>query len=294
MSSPQTLWLGRVRRPGRTRHHVVRVWTSGRPPSADDVAEEIPDPFLAARLDAGAPVGTHVDELARTVEPVTAGVRSPIGELEVVAPVRAPKILCVGRNYRAHAAEMGNEVPSEPMLFLKPGSALIGNGQPIRRPAGYERVDMEAELVVVIGGTGRNLDRDQARELILGYSLGVDVSNRDLQRADKQWTRAKGADSFAPLGPWIRVTDRGVEPPGEARIQGRLDGELRQDAPLSDMVFDVPTVLAHASASMTLEPGDLVYTGTPEGVAPLQPGQSIEVSLLGFELGVLRNPVAAG
>lgn len=273
-----TTWLGRVLARGDAEPRWVRVVTDGHAPAGDSVVEEIV-----------APAGPHpFDALA----PLQGGLRRSLDEVTLAVPIRPSKILCVGRNYRAHAEEMGNEVPAEPLLFFKPPSALVASGQAIVRPAGYERVDMEAELVVVIGRRGRNIPVDRALQHVAGYTLGNDVSNRDLQRRDGQWTRAKGFDTFAPLGPFVRLVAPGEVPPGSARVQGLVDGELRQDAPLSDMIFDVSTIVAHISACMTLEPGDVIYTGTPAGVTELKPGRVAMVTLSGWALGQLRNPVA--
>jgi 2-keto-4-pentenoate hydratase/2-oxohepta-3-ene-1,7-dioic acid hydratase in catechol pathway len=238
-----------------------------------------------------APAGSDLAAAVRTATPVR---RWALREVELAPPLCPSKILCVGRNYRAHAEEMGNEVPAEPLLFFKPPSALVASGQPVVRPEGYERVDMEAELVAVIGRRGRRIAAGDALDHVAGYTLGNDVSNRDLQRRDSQWTRAKGFDTFAPLGPFVRLVAPGEALPGSAKIQGWLDGELRQEAPLSAMVFDVAAVIAHVSACMTLEPGDVIYTGTPSGVCPLSPGQTTAVTLAGFDLGQLSNPVVVG
>jgi 2-keto-4-pentenoate hydratase/2-oxohepta-3-ene-1,7-dioic acid hydratase in catechol pathway len=290
--SERTLWLGRVRvRAGElVEERAVRVWTDGRAPAADDRVEEIPDPFELARRHRGGG-GAHVASLAREVETVRGGISSRVAEVELAPGVRPSKILCIGRNYREHAAEMGNEVPTEPLLFYKPSSALVAPGEAIELPAGFERIDMESELVAVIGRYGRRLDPATAADHVAAYTLGNDVSCRDLQRTDKQWTRAKGFDTFAPLGAWLRVVRPGERVPGEARIQGRLDGDLRQDAPLSAMVFDVGALLAYITEHITVEPGDVVFTGTPQGVSPLRPGQEIEVRLEGWTLGRLSNPV---
>lgn len=282
-------WLGRVRMRGERKSHPVRVVTDGRPPHPEDLLDILRDPFDDE---------LWPEQLASTWERLhdDAAVERPavatVDDVDVLAPCRPGKVLCVGRNYRAHAAEMGNAVPTEPMMFHKPSSAVIGGGAAVVVPHGFDRVDMESELVAVIGTRGRNIPSERALAHIAGYTLGNDVSNRDLQRGDKLWTRGKGFDTFAPLGPWIRVAEPGATLPGEARIQGRLDGELRQDAALADMVFSIADVVAFISACMTLEPGDALYTGTPEGVSALRPGQTIEVTLEGFELGTLRNPTA--
>lgn len=261
--------------------------TDGAAPGPEDLLDIIRDPFddelWPEQL-------TSVWERLGADEIMAQAGAAQIADVEVLAPTRPGKVLCVGRNYRAHAAELGNTVPEEPLMFFKPSSAVIGSGQSIVVPAGFERVDMESELVAVIGTRGRNIKAADALQHVAGYCLGNDVSNRDLQRGDKLWTRGKGFDSFAPLGPWVRVTEPGFALPSEARVRGTLDGQLRQDAPIGDMVFDIPTVIEFISACMTLEPGDVIYTGTPEGVSQLQPGQRIEIELAGFELGSLVNP----
>jgi 2-keto-4-pentenoate hydratase/2-oxohepta-3-ene-1,7-dioic acid hydratase in catechol pathway len=291
MAVRSTLWVGQVRVPGDRRHRTVRVWTEGDAPGPDDVVEQIACPFMHARRSEGACDGAHAAVLARELPGLEGGVRRPLGELELAPPVRPGKIVCVGRNYGAHAKEMGNDVPSEPLLFFKPSSALQASGQPIVLPPGYERIDMEAELVAVIGCEARHVTQDDALSIVAGYALGNDVSCRDLQQRDKQWTRAKGFDTFAPLGPFVRIVEPAEHPPSDARIRGFVDGELRQDAPLRDMIFDLGFVLAYLGQVMTLEPGDVVYTGTPAGVSPLQPGQTCAVQLEGWSLGRLLNPI---
>lgn len=202
------------------------------------------------------------------------------------APLRAPgKILCVGRNYRAHAAELDNAVPEEPLLFFKPPSAIVPPEAPIVRPRGFERVDFEGELGVIIGRRCRRVSREAARDFVFGYTIVNDVTVRDLQKKDGQWTRAKGFDSFCPVGPVV-ATD--IDPT-RLRVITRVDGQVRQDAPTSDMIFDIPTLIAVASRVMTLEPGDLIATGTPAGVGPLVAGNVVEVEIAG--IGILRNPV---
>lgn len=274
-----TTWLGRVLARGDAEARWVRVVTDGHAPAGDALVEEVAPP-------------SGLDPFASLV-PRVGGLRRPLSDVTLAVPVQPSKIICVGRNYRAHAEEMGNEVPAEPLLFFKPPSALVASGRPIVRPPGYERVDMEAELVAVIGRRGRNVPVEHAHEYVAGYTLGNDVSNRDLQRKDGQWTRAKGFDTFAPLGPFVRLAPAEDRPPGSARVQGFIDGELRQDAPLSAMVFDVATIVAYISACMTLEPGDVIYTGTPSGVSELKPGQVSMVTVSGWALGQLRNPIAS-
>ena len=195
------------------------------------------------------------------------------------------KIVGIGQNYRAHAAEMGKGIPSEPLMFLKPPSALCGDGAPIGRPAGYARVDHEAELGVIIGTRARRIRRADALAHVLGYVCVNDVTVRDLQAKDGQWTRAKGFDSFCPVGP--RLVS-GLDP-ADLRVLCRVDGVVRQDSRTSDLIFDVPTLIAFVSQHMTLEPGDLISTGTPAGVGNLVPGDVVEIEIEG--IGVLRNPV---
>lgn len=284
-------WIGRASLPGESAVRSVRITTNGRAPTGDDTATEIADPFASALPATGGDGHGDPWQLAHDLPARQGGVRAPLGELVLRPPVRPGKIVCVGRNYAAHAKEMGNDVPTEPLLFTKPASALLVGGDALQLPRGFERIDMEAELVVVIGRAARGLDRGDALRHVAGYALGNDVSCRDLQKLDKQWTRAKGFDGFAPIGPFVRMHPPGEALPGEVRVQGFIDDELRQDAPLSAMIFDIPYVLAYIAACMTLEPGDLVYTGTPEGVSALAPGLTTSVTTLGFDLGRLSTPV---
>lgn len=197
------------------------------------------------------------------------------------------KIVGIGVNYRAHAAEMGKPLPAEPLMFLKPPSAVIGDGEPIRRPANFARVDHEAELGVVIGTRAHRVPRDRALEVVAGYSCVNDVSVRELQQRDGQWTRAKGFDSFCPIGPRMVA---GLDP-SNLRIRARVNGEVRQDSTTADLIFDVPTLIAFVSEYMTLEPGDVISTGTPAGVGNLAVGDVCEIEIEG--IGILRNPVVA-
>ncbi len=212
----------------------------------------------------------------------------PLSGVRLLAPVVPSKILCVGRNYPAHAAEHGAEVPSEPLLFLKPPSAIIGPGAPILLPPQSARVDYEAEMAVVIGRRCRNVAPEEAWEYVWGITCANDVTARDLQRRDGQWTRAKGFDTFCPVGPWVVVGLTEAEV-ADLAVICRVDGEVRQRGRTSEMVFSPAALIAYASAVMTLEPGDLILTGTPAGVGPLHPGDVVEVEV--EEIGVLRNPV---
>ena len=197
------------------------------------------------------------------------------------------KIIGIGQNYRAHAAEMGKGIPEEPLMFLKPLSAVIVDGAAIERPAGYERVDFEGELGVVIGKRARRVTREQALDYVEGYTIVNDVTVRDLQKKDGQWTRAKGFDTFCPIGP--RVVP-GLDP-AKLHLTTRVNGVVKQDSPTSDLIFDVPTLISFVSQHMTLEPGDIISTGTPSGVGNLNPGDVVEIEISG--IGVLRNPVVA-
>jgi 2-keto-4-pentenoate hydratase/2-oxohepta-3-ene-1,7-dioic acid hydratase in catechol pathway len=197
------------------------------------------------------------------------------------------KIIGIGVNYRAHAIEMGKGLPEEPLMFLKPTSAIVVDGAPIERPAGYERVDYEGELGVVIGKRARRISREHALEHVRGFVCVNDVTVRDLQKKDGQWTRAKGFDTFCPVGPRVVA---GLDP-SNLRITTRVNGVVKQDSTTADLIFDVPTLVAFCSQHMTLEEGDLITTGTPSGVGNLAVGDVVEIQIEG--IGVLRNPVVA-
>ena len=210
-----------------------------------------------------------------------------LDKVRLSAPVHPGKILCIGRNYAAHAKEHHAEVPEVPLLFMKPPSSVIGPGETVYLPPQSRQVEHEAELVAVIGKQGRWINIDEALNHVLGYTIGNDITARDLQNTDGQWTRAKGFDTFCPLGPWIE-TDFD---PGDALITCHVNGELRQMGSTRDMVFSVRQLIAYASTVMTLEPGDILMTGTPAGVGPLQPGDVVEAAIEG--IGKLSNSVAA-
>lgn len=218
----------------------------------------------------------------------TTGERVPLSKVgSLLAPViPRSKVVAVGKNYREHAAEMGGEAPGEPLLFLKPNTAVIGLGDPIVVPPQSERVDYEGELAVVIGKIARNVRAEDAAEHIFGYTVANDVTARDLQEKDGQWTRAKGFDTFCPLGPVIET-----ELSPTAVLRTRLNGELKQEAPISDMVHDIPSIVAYASSVFTLLPGDIILTGTPSGIGPMKAGDTVEVEVDG--VGSLVNPVRA-
>lgn len=212
----------------------------------------------------------------------------PLDKVRLLAPHIPAKIICVGRNYVEHAREHNAEVPEIPLLFLKPSTAIIGPDDNIILPPQSTQVEHEAELTVVIGKAGRWIQPENALQHVLGYTVANDVTARDLQRKDGQWTRAKGFDTFCPLGPWI---DTDFDP-ADAIITCRVNGDLRQMVSSREMVFSVTQLIVFASSVMTLQPGDMILTGTPAGVSPLKDGDVVEVNIEG--LGLLRNPVKAG
>ncbi|MGC1377191.1 MAG: fumarylacetoacetate hydrolase family protein [Anaerolineales bacterium] len=209
----------------------------------------------------------------------------PLAEVKLLAPAQPGKIICIGRNYVEHAKELGNDVPKVPLIFLKPPSSIINPGDTIVLPPQSQQVEHEGELVAVIGKRGRNITIEQARSHILGYTIGNDITARDLQKSDGQWTRAKGFDTFCPFGPWID-TDFDVS---DALITCKVSGQPRQMASTRDMVFNVGTLVAFVSSVMTLETGDILFTGTPSGVGILRDGDQVVVEIEG--LGNLTNPV---
>lgn len=210
-----------------------------------------------------------------------------LDEVQILAPVEPSKVIAVGKNYVDHAHEMDDSVPEEPLIFLKPPSAVIAHLAPIVYPVLSQRVDHEGELAVVIGKPCKHVEPAQAGDYILGYTCGNDVTARDLQRKDGQWTRGKGFDTFLPLGPFL-VTDLDV---AGATVETRLNGQVRQRSPLTNMVFGVNFVISYISQVMTLLPGDVILTGTPSGVSPMQVGDVVEVEING--IGVLRNHLVA-
>ncbi|MGD0346802.1 MAG: fumarylacetoacetate hydrolase family protein [Terracidiphilus sp.] len=238
-----------------------------------------PEGDLAFRVEHG-----RSSSLALGFEPM------PLSAADLLPPVTPSKIICVGRNYREHVAELGNEIPAEPLLFFKPPSSLLRPGGAVVLPTQSERVDFEGELALVIGQRTRNLKPEADwREVVRGFTLANDISARDLQKKDVQWARAKGFDTFCPVGP---VVSDELDIDAGVTLETRVNGELRQQASTHDLIFSVPFLLGHISAAFTLEPGDLVLTGTPSGVGPLKPGDRVEVSIAG--LGVLTNTVEAG
>jgi 2-keto-4-pentenoate hydratase/2-oxohepta-3-ene-1,7-dioic acid hydratase in catechol pathway len=209
-------------------------------------------------------------------------------EVQLLAPTRPGKMLCVGLNYRDHAEEMGKPIPDEPVLFLKPTTALLGPGQPIVYPRMVGRVDYEAELAIVIRRRCRSVSVEEADACILGYTCFNDVTARDLQTTDGQWTRAKGFDTFGVVGPWIE-TD--VGDPNHLAVTCRVGGEVQQRSSTDQLAFNCQALVSWCSRIMTLEPGDVIATGTPSGIGPLEPGDTVEVEV--ENVGVLSNPVVA-
>lgn len=242
------------------RDEITRVFAA--PPEHADSLEDIPTKRIARVL---------------------------LSEATLLAPVTPSKIVCVGRNYRAHAAELGNEVPSEPLIFLKPPSSLLAPGGVIVRPRVSDRVDFEGELGIVIGRRCFRPPADfDVRNCILGYTVVNDVTARDLQKKDAQWTRGKGFDTFCPVGPIVVSRDE-IDPWAGVSLETHVNGEIRQSGNTRDLIFGLDVVIRYIADFMTLMPGDLIATGTPEGVGPLVEGDVVEVSVVG--IGTLRNSV---
>lgn len=214
------------------------------------------------------------------------GEKYELDAVRLVAPViPRSKVIGIGKNYADHVAEMGGEIPSEPLVFLKPNTSVIGPGEPIFYPSQSANVHYEGELAVVIGRICKDIAPEDAQKVIYGYTIANDVTARDLQASDGQWTRAKGFDTFCPLGPWVE-TDFD---PAAVRVRTTLNGDLKQDGNTADMVFSIPRIIAHVTSFMTLLPGDVILTGTPEGVGPMLVGDEVEVTIDG--IGSLKNSV---
>jgi 2-keto-4-pentenoate hydratase/2-oxohepta-3-ene-1,7-dioic acid hydratase in catechol pathway len=215
------------------------------------------------------------------------GERFAIGDVRLLAPILPSKVLAVGRNYAEHAKEMGHELPERPLIFLKPSTSVIGTHDVIRLPADSDQVEHEAELALVIGKVAKDVPREKVHEVIFGYTCANDVTARDQQRSDVQFTRAKGYDSFCPIGPWIETT----LDPGAVRVRAMVNGDTRQDGNTRDMVFDIATLVSFMSHVMTLVPGDVILTGTPAGVGRISDGDTVTIAIEG--IGELTNPVRA-
>jgi 2-keto-4-pentenoate hydratase/2-oxohepta-3-ene-1,7-dioic acid hydratase in catechol pathway len=214
----------------------------------------------------------------------------PLEDVRLLAPVLPrSKVVGIGRNYAAHAAELGHDLPEEPLMFLKPNTSVVGPGDPVVHPPQTQDLQYEGEVAVVIGRICRDVPPEQATDVIHGYTVANDITARDLQRSDVQFTRAKGFDTFCPLGPWVETDLDPQAFTDGVRVQTFLNGDVVQDGSTADMIFDIPTLVAHVSSVMTLLPGDVILTGTPEGVGPMQVGDEVEVSVAG--IGSLTNKV---
>jgi 2-keto-4-pentenoate hydratase/2-oxohepta-3-ene-1,7-dioic acid hydratase in catechol pathway len=242
------------------------------------------------RIATGALDGGEVRVLRGTFfeDPVPTGDAVPVDDVRLLAPVLPSKVVAVGRNYAEHVAEMGSELPEEPLVFLKPSTAVIGPGDPIAYPPISKRMDFEGELACVVGRLIRRATSQDAARGILGYTCANDVTLRDLQATDSQWARAKGFDTSCPLGPWIETE---VDP-SDLALETSVNGDVRQSARTSHLAFDPAELVAFISGFMTLLPGDVVLTGTPAGIGPLSIGDQVEVSIEG--IGTLANTVVAG
>lgn len=246
---------------------------------------------LIEESESGEVIGRSIASLPASIYDFSGGetVEVPLNSARLLAPVSPTKIVCVGRNYREHAKELNHEVPKEPLIFLKPPSAVLAPSGTILRPTALsQRVDHEGELGVVIGKLCHGIREGQdVREFILGYTCVNDVTARDLQNKDGQWSRAKGFDTFCPIGP---VIVSGLDPWAGLRVQTRVNGELRQNGTTADFIFPLDVIMRYISQVMTLEPGDVIATGTPAGVSPLKAGDMVEVTVEG--VGTLSNSVA--
>jgi 2-keto-4-pentenoate hydratase/2-oxohepta-3-ene-1,7-dioic acid hydratase in catechol pathway len=250
---------------------VVRIQTDGR------IAYGVPEPE-----------GIRVYEGSPFVAWQQTEVMVAYKDAKLLSPVFPTKVVCVGRNYVAHAAERGSEVPSEPLIFLKPATSVIGPGAPIIYPRASGNVHHEAELAVVVGSVAHHIPAEDAEHVIFGYTAANDVTARDLQERDGQWTRAKGFDTFCPLGPAIETE---LDPSEGLTVSARVNGATKQSGSTADMVFGIPELIEYITDVMTLLPGDVILTGTPPGVGPLLPGDRVDIEV--ERIGILSNQVAA-
>ena len=244
------------------------------------------DPLFGVLNDQDAILVLRGDPIYSGIVPAEKSLK--LSDVKLLAPViPRSKVVCIGKNYADHAAEMDSEVPSEPIIFIKPNTSVIGPNELITWPRMSERVDYEAELAIVIGRICKEVPASKAKDVIYGYTLANDVTARDLQKKDGQWSRAKGFDTFCPLGPWIETEFI----PGDQKITSTLNGELKQSSMLSEMIFKVPQIVEFVTNVMTLLPGDVILTGTPAGIGPMPSGASITVAIDG--LGALTNKVSS-
>jgi len=244
------------------------------------------DPLFGVLNDQDAILVLRGDPIYSGIVPAEKSLK--LSDVKLLAPViPRSKVVCIGKNYADHAAEMDSEVPSEPIIFIKPNTSVIGPNEVIIWPRMSERVDYEAELAIVIGRICKEVPASKAKDVIYGYTLANDVTARDLQKKDGQWSRAKGFDTFCPLGPWIETEFI----PGDQKITSTLNGEVKQSSMLSAMIFKVPQIIEFVTNVMTLLPGDVILTGTPAGIGPMPSGASITVAIDG--LGALTNKVSS-
>jgi len=244
------------------------------------------DPLFGVLNDQDAILVLRADPIYSGIVPAEKSLK--LSDVKLLAPViPRSKVVCIGKNYADHAAEMDSEVPSEPIIFIKPNTSVIGPNEVIIWPRMSERVDYEAELAIVIGRICKEVPASKAKDVIYGYTLANDVTARDLQKKDGQWSRAKGFDTFCPLGPWIETEFI----PGDQKITSTLNGEVKQSSMLSEMIFKVPQIIEFVTNVMTLLPGDVILTGTPAGIGPMPSGASITVAIDG--LGALTNKVSS-
>ncbi|ASY24037.1 5-oxopent-3-ene-1,2,5-tricarboxylate decarboxylase / 2-hydroxyhepta-2,4-diene-1,7-dioate isomerase [Candidatus Nanopelagicus abundans] len=244
------------------------------------------DPLFGVLNDQDAILVLRGDPIYSGIVPAEKSLK--LSDVKLLAPViPRSKVVCIGKNYADHAAEMDSEVPSEPIIFIKPNTSVIGPNEVIIWPRMSERVDYEAELAIVIGRICKEVPASKAKDVIYGYTLANDVTARDLQKKDGQWSRAKGFDTFCPLGPWIETEFI----PGNQKITSTLNGEVKQSSMLSEMIFKVPQIIEFVTNVMTLLPGDVILTGTPAGIGPMPSGASITVAIDG--LGALTNKVSS-
>ncbi|QNG19266.1 fumarylacetoacetate hydrolase family protein [Rhodococcus triatomae] len=255
----------------------------GRVASPDGVA------FVSIEGEGNSSAGLTAREIAEHPfgSPTFTGRSWPLADVRLLAPILATKIIAIGKNYAAHAAEMGGEAPADPVIFLKPSTSIVGPDAAIALPKNSAEVHYEGELAVVIGRPCKDVPAAKALDVVLGYTVANDVTARDQQRHDGQWTRAKGYDTFCPLGPWIETT----LDPTDLDITTEVDGEVKQSSNTSLLLHDIPKIIEWVSAVMTLLPGDVILTGTPEGVGPITDGQTVSVTVSG--IGTLTNSVAA-
>jgi len=244
------------------------------------------DPLFGVLNDQDAILVLRGDPIYSGIIPVEKSLN--LNDVKLLAPViPRSKVVCIGKNYADHAAEMDSEVPSEPIIFIKPNTSVIGPNETIIWPRMSERIDYEAELAIVIGRICKEVPASKAKDVIYGYTLANDVTARDLQKKDRQWSRAKGFDTFCPLGPWIETEFI----PEDQKITATLNGEVKQSSMLSEMIFKVPQIVEFVTNVMTLLPGDVILTGTPAGIGPMPSGASITVAIDG--LGALTNKVSS-